>query len=674
MRAMTNPLLSNQSLPPFAAIEAAHVEPAVRELLDENRAAIAALLDAGADGWDSLVVPIERMHHRLARVWSPVSHLNGVMNSEALRAAYNACLPLLTAYHTELGQNERLCAAYQRVADREGAALAPEQRKVVENALRDFRLAGVSLPPERKQRFGAVMERLATAQAKFDENVLDATHAWSRHVTDGAELEGLPANAVERARAAATAGGKDGWLLSLDAPTYQAVLSHAVSEPLRRELYEAWVTRASDRGPHAGQWDNGPLMAEILALRHEAANLVGFANFAEYSLATKMARDPAEVLEFLLELARVSKPAAEREFAELERFAGRPLASWDVAFYSERMRKERLQVSEEALRPYFPLPRVLAGLFTVVHRLYGVRIVANPSVETYHPDVRFFDVLDRDDTPRGGFFLDLYARPKKRGGAWMDECVGRIRLAGTSALPIAYLVCNFSPPSGDQPSLLTHSEVLTLFHEFGHGLHHLLTRVDVPSVAGINGVPWDAVELPSQFMENFAWRDEVLPLVSAHVETGEALPHDLLARLQASRTFQAGMQTVRQLEFALFDFKLHAGYAPAAPRIAETLAEVREAVSVLRPPEFNRFPHSFQHVFSGGYAAGYYSYKWAEVLSADAFGAFEEHGVFDTATAHRFLTAILERGGSRDAMEAFVEFRGRKPEIEPLLRQMGLAA
>jgi oligopeptidase A len=672
---MTNPLLSDQPLPAFGAIEAEHVEPAVRGLLDENRAAIAALLDAGADGWDSLVVPIERMHHRLARAWSPVGHLNGVMNGEALRAAYNACLPLLTAYHTELGQNERLWAAYQRVADRSGASLAPEQRKVVENSLRDFRLAGVSLPPERKQRFGAVMERLAIAQAKFDENVLDATHAWSRHVTDSAELEGLPANAIERAREAATAAGQDGWLLSLDAPTYQAVLSHAVSEPLRREFYEAWVTRASDRGPHAGQWDNGPLMAEILALRHEAASLVGFANFAEYSLATKMARDPAEVIEFLLELARVGKPAAEREFAELERFAGRALASWDVAFFSERLRKERLQVSEEALRPYFPLPRVLAGLFTVVHRLYGVRIVANPSVETYHPDVRYFEVLDRDDTPRGGFFLDLYARPKKRGGAWMDECVGRIRLEGSTALPIAYLVCNFSPPSGNQPVLLTHYEVLTLFHEFGHGLHHMLTRVDVPSVAGINGVPWDAVELPSQFMENFAWRDEVLPLVSAHVETGEPLPHEMLARLQASRSFQAGMQTVRQLEFALFDFRLHAEYRPDQPqRIAETLAEVRDTVSVLRPPEFNRFPHSFQHVFSGGYAAGYYSYKWAEVLSADAFGAFEEHGVFDQGTARRFLASILERGGSRDAMEAFVEFRGRKPRIEPLLRQMGLAA
>jgi oligopeptidase A len=672
---MTNPLLTDALLPAFGAIRAEHVEPAIRQLLEENRAAIAALLASGADRWDTLVVPLERMHHRLGKAWSPVGHLNGVMNSDELRAAYNACLPLLTAYHTELGQNAELCAGYQGVADREGSALGAEQRKVVDNALRDFRLAGVSLPAERKQRFGEVMERLATVQAKFDENVLDATNAWSRHVTDERELDGLPANAVHRAREAAAAAGQDGWLLALDAPTYQAVLTHAASETLRREFYQAWVTRASDRGPHAGRWDNGPLMAEILALRHEAATLVGFANFAEYSLATKMARDPAEVTEFLLRLARVSRPAARRELEDLERFAGRPLSAWDIAYYSERLKNERLQVSEEALRPYFPLPRVLAGLFTVLGRLYGVRIVANATVETYHPDVRYFDVLDRDGTPRGGFFLDLYARPKKRGGAWMDECVGRIDLAGASALPIAYLVCNFSPPAGAQPSLLTHNEVLTLFHECGHGFHHLLTRVSVPSVAGINGVPWDAVELPSQFMENFAWRDEVLPLISAHVETGAPLPREMLARLQGSRTFQAGMQTVRQLEFALFDFRLHAEYAPGQPpRIAETLAEVRELVAVVRPPEFNRFPHSFQHVFSGGYAAGYYSYKWAEVLSADAFGAFEEHGVFDAATARRFLGAILERGGSRDAMDAFVEFRGRPPEIEPLLRQLGLAA
>ncbi len=519
------------------------------------------------------------------------------------------------------------------------------------------------------------MERLATVQAKFDENVLDATNAWSRHVSDEHEIDGLPANARQRARQAAAAAGQDGWLLSLDPPTYQAVMTHCANEALRREFYEAWVTRASDRGPHAGRWDNSPLMAEILALRHEAAQLVGFASFAEYSLATKMARDPAEVTGFLQRLAQVSRPAAEREFGELERFAGRELAAWDVAFWSERLKNERLQVSEEALRLYFPAPRVLAGLFAVISRLYAVRIVANPGVETYHPDVRYFEVLDRDGTPRGGFFLDLYARPKKRGGAWMDECVGRIQLGGSNALPVAYLVCNFAPPVGEQPSLLTHHDVLTLFHEFGHGFHHLLTRVNAPSVAGINGVPWDAVELPSQFMENFAWRDEVLPLISAHVETGEALPRAMLERLQASRTFQAGMQTVRQLEFALFDFRLHAEYVPGRPpRIAETLAEVRETVAVVRPPEFNRFPHSFQHVFSGGYAAGYYSYKWAEVLSADAFGAFEERGVFDRATARRFLHSVLERGGSRDAMEAFVEFRGRKPEIEPLLRQMGLAA
>jgi oligopeptidase A len=672
---MNNPLLTDAPLPAFGAIEASHAEPAIRQLLDENRREIAALLAAGADRWDTLVVPLERMHHRLARAWSPVGHLNGVMNSEELRVAYNACLPLLTAYHTEVGQNSQLCAAYQRVADREGPSLGQEQRKVVENALRDFRLAGVSLPEDRKQRFGAVMERLASAQSQFDENVLDATNAWSRHVADERELEGLPANAVRRAREAAVAAGRDGWLLSLDAPTYQAVLTHATSEPLRRDFYEAWVTRASDRGPHAGRWDNSSLMDEILALRHEAANLVGFASFAEYSLATKMARDPGEVLDFLQRMAKVSRPAAEREFAELERHAGRPLQAWDIAFHSERLKNERLQVSEEALRAYFPVPRVLAGLFTLVNRLYGVRMVANPSVEVYHPDVRYFDVLDRDGTPRGGLFLDLYARPKKRGGAWMDECVGRIRLAGTSSLPVAYLVCNFTPPVGGQPSQLTHYEVLTLFHEFGHGLHHLLTRVDCPSVAGINGVPWDAVELPSQFMENFAWRDEVLPLISAHVETGAPLPRDLLERLQASRTFQAGMQTVRQLEFALFDFRLHAEFVPGGEsRINATLAEVREAVAVVRPPEFNRFPHSFQHVFSGGYAAGYYSYKWAEVLSADAFGAFEEQGVFDAATAQRFLRAILERGGSRDAMEAFVEFRGRKPEVEPLLRHLGLAA
>ena len=671
---MDNPLLHDAPLPAFDAIRPEHVEPAVRSILDENRRRLDALLDAGATGWDGIVAPLERMQHRLARTWSPVGHLNGVANSDELRAAYNACLPLLSAYHTDLAQNERLFAAYERVAETEAARLRPDQRRLLENALRDFRLAGVGLDPARKQRFKELMEKLSSAQSKFDENVLDATNAWTRHVADANELTGLPEAVVARARDEAARQGKDGWLFTLDAPNYQAVLTHAEHRGLRQDLYTAWVTRASELG--ASQWDNSALMEEILALRHEAAQLVGHDDFAAYSLATKMAADPPEVLEFLRRLARLCKPAAQREFAELEAFAGQPLEAWDVAFYSERLKRERLAVSEEELRPYFPLPRVLEGLFAVAERLYGIRIRPRSDVAVYHPDVTYYDILGEDGVPRGGFFLDLYTRPKKRGGAWMDECVGRIALGETRALPVAYLVCNFTPPgTAGRPSLLTHYEVLTLFHEFGHGLHHMLTRVDFPSVAGINGVPWDAVELPSQFMENFAWRKEVLPLISGHVETGEPLPAEVLAKLQATRSFQAGMQSVRQLEFALFDFRIHAEYTPErGGRIAETLADVRAEVAVVRPPAFNRFPHSFQHIFSGGYAAGYYSYKWAEVLSADAFGAFEEAGVFDAVTARRFLHSILERGGSRDAMEAFVEFRGRKPELEPLLRQLGLAA
>lgn len=660
------------SLPKFSAVDPATIEAELRSLLDHNRATLEALLAAGNPGWQTLIVPLEAMYHRLGRLWSPVGHLNAVVNSDALRTAYNACLPLLTAWYTELGQNEQLYQAYKSVLENEGARLDAAQRKLLEKSLRDFELAGVALPTAAKQRFKELTEHLSTLTSRFDDNVLDATNAWSRHVTDSAELEGLPAGIIERARVAATEKGLESWLFSLDAPNYLAVMTHAVSEPLRREFYTGWVTRASDQT--AGQWDNSGLMEEILAVRQERARLVGFASYADYSLATKMADSVAEVDAFLQQLATLSRPAAQREFDELTRFAGRELNSWDVAFYSEKLKQQRLTLSEENLRPYFPLPRVLEGLFAVASRLYGIRIAERSDVDLYHPEARYFDILEQDGSRRGGFYLDLYARAKKRGGAWMDDCVGRTRLDSISTQPVAYLVCNFMPPVGTQPALLTHSEVVTLFHEFGHGLHHMLTRVDYPSIAGINGVAWDAVELPSQFMENFAWSEEVLPLLSAHVETGEPLPAADLKRLQASRTFQAGMQTVRQIEFALFDLRIHAGDVRTRDAIATTLARVRDAVAVVKPPAFNRFAHSFQHIFSGGYAAGYYSYKWAEVLAADAFSAFEEQGLFHTPTAHRFLTAILEKGGSQDAMDAFIEFRGRKPQIEPLLKQLGLAA
>ena len=672
---MTNPLLESHQLPPFSAIRPEHIEPAIRQVLDENRANLKALLDSNAATWASLVVPLEEMQHRLSRTWSPIGHMNGVVNSDELRAAYNACLPLLTAWHTDLAQNADLYRAYDSILANEGPRLNAAQRKLIENALRDFRLAGVALPEDRKQQFKALMEKLTTLQSKFDENVLDATNAWSRHVTKESELAGLPPGIVERARVAAQTAGKEGWLFSLDAPNYMAVMMHGENEALRREFYHGWVTRGSDQGLQPERWDNSQLMAQILDTRRELAALVGFPNYAEYSLATKMASSVTEVRDFLEQLAVKSKPVAQREYAELTAFAGRELNAWDVGFYAERQKQAKFSLSEEALRPYFPLPRVLAGMFTVAERLYGVRIVRREEFDTYHPDVQFYDILNADGSRRGGFFVDLYARAKKRGGAWMDECVGRKHLDAATTLPVAYLVCNFSPPVGTQPALLTHSEVVTMFHEFGHGLHHMLTRVDYPSIAGINGVAWDAVELPSQFMENFAWRPEVLPLISAHVETGEPLPQQELERLLGSRTYQAGMASVRQLEFALFDLRIHSEIEEGGvERVMQILEEVRSNVAVVRPPQFNRFAHAFQHIFSGGYAAGYYSYKWAEVLAADAFSAFEEQGIFNEAVSRRFLMSILEQGGSRDAMEAFVDFRGRKPEIEPLLKQLGLAA
>jgi oligopeptidase A len=674
-----NPLLNLDGLPPFSQIRPEHVEPAIDFLLADNRQRIEALLD-GLDTptWDTLVAPIEDWEDRLSRAWSPVGHLNAVMNNEALRSAYNACLPKLSDYATEMGQNERLYRAYKAVAE-SGEALDEGQRKVLENALRDFHLSGVDLPADKKARFKAISQELSQLTSKFEENLLDATNAWSKLVTDEAALAGMPESAKDLARQTAAQRDQEGWLLTLEFPSYYPVLTYAEDRGLRRELYEAYHTRASERGPHAGQFDNTGAMERILALRHELARLLGFANYAERSLAKKMARSTGDVVSFLEDLARRSRPQAEREMVELTAFARErdgldALEAWDVAYYSEKLREQRYAFSQEEVRPYFPATRVVPGLFAVAERLFGVTIREVDGIDVWHPDARFYEIRDGAGELRGQFYLDLYARPKKRGGAWMDDCMGRMRHGERLQTPVAYLICNFTPPVGAKPSLLTHDEVETLFHEFGHGLHHMLTRVDYPPIAGINGVAWDAVELPSQFLENWCWEREALDLIAGHYETGAPMPDDLYGRMKAAQTFQSAMQMVRQLEFALFDFRLHLGYDPAhGGRIYETLDAVRREVAAIRYPEFNRMPHGFSHIFAGGYAAGYYSYKWAEVLSADAFSLFEERGVFDPETGRSFREHILERGGSRDAMDLFVAFRGRGPRIDALLRHSGIA-
>ena len=671
---MSNPLLENTELPPFPELEPSHVLPAVRTALEENRRRLQELLADESPTADSLVIPLEEMSHRLSRLWSPVSHLHMVTANADWRQAYGEALPLLTEYATELTQNEILYRRFQDLAERLPADADPGLARLLEHALRDFRLAGVGLTEDDKRRFREIRQAMAKAATRFEQNLQDSTDAWSLHVEDEARLAGLPAGARQRARTAAEEAGLDGWKFNLDQPTYQAVLTHADDEDLRRTYYEAWMTRASDTGPHDPTHDNAPLIEEILALRHEAAALTGFDNYAEYSLASKMAPGVDEVLEFLSELAERSLPAAKDEVAAVEDFAGRTIRPWDLAYYSEKLKQERHAISDEELRRYLPAPKVIEGLFRLAGELYGLEIRTREGVPVWHDSVSYYEVRDADGTAVGGFYADLYARTGKRGGAWIDECVVRKGIGGEKAAPVGYLVCNFAPPHGEEPSLLTHSDVVTLFHEFGHMLHHLLTRVDYPSIAGINGVPWDAVELPSQFMENFAWHYEVLAHASGHVDTGEPLPADMFERLRGSRNFNAGLQMLRQLEFALFDFRLHAEYSPGrGSRAAEILEAVRERVTLVRPPAWNRFANGFAHIFAGGYAAGYYSYKWAEVLAADAFSAFEEAGIFDRGTAQSFRTSILEVGGSRDIMDAFVEFRGRGPSLEALLASSGIS-
>ena len=673
--AVNNPLLDLGELPAFGRIEASHARPALEKVLAENRARVEELTAQANPTFASLVAPVEELRYRLSRAWSQIAHLNAVANSPQMREAYNDCVPLLTEYSSELGQNAALQAAYLYVLKSEADTLDPPQRKVIENALRDFRLAGVDLPPAAKTRYREVAQRLAQLATKFSENVLDAGRAYSRSVSNSAELAGLPANTIDRAAADAREANQAGWLFKLDQPTYMTIMSSAESEQLRRDIYEAWITRASELGPSAGRFDNNAIIAEIMPLRHELAKLLGFGNYAEYALATRMAKNSKQVLAFLEDLARRCMPAAREEYMDLEEFAGRKLNAWDMAFYGERLQESRFKVSQEALRPYFPLPKVLSGLFALIHRLYGIRVRERADVGVWHPSVRYYDLIDKDDRLVAGFFLDPYSRSEKRAGAWMDECVVAKSLPSGTALPVAQLVCNFTAPAAATPSQLTHDEVITLFHEFGHGLHHMLTRVAYPSIAGINGVAWDAVELPSQFMENFVWRAEVLPLISAHVDSGEPLPVDMLQRLVGTRTFNAALDTLRQIELASFDFELHANFdVRLGANVAATLAAVRQRVAVAPAALFNRMPASFAHIFAGGYAAGYYSYKWAEVLAADAFEAFEEAGVFDASTATRFRDSILARGGSVDAMDAFVRFRGRQPDVRPLLKQTGIAA
>ena len=677
-----NPLLGLTGLPPFSKIQPAHVEPALDALLAECRASVARVLaENTAYTWANLVQPIEDVEDKLSRAWSPVGHMNSVLNSEALRAAYNACLPKLSEYGTEMGQNETLYQAYKQIADGpEYALLDTAQRKIIDNALRDFRLSGIALVPAQRERYKALMQELSSLQAKYEENLLDATNAWKLQITDRARLNGLPDSAIALAKQTAEREKLDGWLFNLEYPSYGPVLTYADDRALRCELYTAYVTRASDEGPHAGQWDNGPIMEQILALRHETAQLLGFNNYAERSIETKMAQNTDQVMQFLTDLAERSLPGARADLDEVRSFAreqhhAQELESWDIPYYSEKLRQHKYAISQEELRPYFPETRVVVGMFAVVNRLYGLQITEVQGIDTWHPDVRFYEIRDRVGQLRGCFYLDLYARPHKRGGAWMDDCIARRLTIGGVQTPVAYLTCNFSPPIGDDPAQFTHDEVITLFHEFGHGLHHMLTQVDYAGVSGISGVAWDAVELPSQFMENWCWEREALDLIAGHFQTGEPLPQQLYERMQAARNFQSAMQMVRQLEFSIFDFRIHRDYDPAkGGRIYETLDAVRQQVAVLRPPSFNRFPHSFSHIFAGGYAAGYYSYKWAEVLSADAFAAFEERGIFDRETGLRFLTSILERGGSREPMELFIDFRGREPTIDALLRHSGLAA
>lgn len=672
--------ISPTELPQFSQIQPSDIQAGIEQAIQKGKDAIETLLKQDQLSWDTLIAPLDEVDDALSRLWSPVSHMNSVVSNDALREAHDTCLPLLSEYGTWVGQHKGLFDAYVQIQkSSEFSNLTEAQQKVITNSVRDFQLSGVALENDKKQRYGEIKSRLSDLSSQFGNNVMDATLGWTKQVTSEQELSGLPDSAKAAAKQAAEDKELEGWLFTLDIPSYLPVMMYADNRQLREQLYQAYTTRASEMGPNGGKWDNGPIMDETLTLRHELANVMDFNNYAERSLATKMANSVEQVLTFLNDLAQRSRPHAETDLNEVRQFAkdqyqADDIQAWDLTYYSEKLKQQKYAISDEELRPYFPEARVVSGLFEVVKRLFGLHITERTDVDTWHKNVRFFEIFDADGELRGAFYLDLFARAKKRGGAWMDECqVKRIRQDGSMQMPVAYLTCNFNGPIGDKPALFTHDEVITLFHEFGHGIHHMLTQITAAGVSGINGVAWDAVELPSQFLENWCWQPEALNFISGHFESNEPLPASLLEKLLAARNYQSAMQMVRQLEFSLFDFIMHGEFDPAqGPQIQQVLDNIRQKVAVVQPPEFNRFQHSFGHIFAGGYAAGYYSYKWAEVLSSDAFSRFEEEGIFNRETGLDFLTNILEMGGSREPMALFTAFRGREPQVDALLRHSGI--
>lgn len=680
-----NPLLDIADLPDFPEIGAAHIEPALDEILKRNRELTGFLLKSNNTyTWDNLIEPLEKSENELERMWSPISHMNGVVNTPELRDAYNACLPKLSEYNTEMGQNKALFIALQQIQDNQCVlALDDAQCKSIEDSLKGFRLSGVNLDDEKKQRYGDISSELSTVSSHYSDNILDATNGWTKQLDDKSALKGLPDTAIEQAAAAASQRDVEGYMLTLEFPSYYAVMSYADNRALREEMYRAYSTRASDQGAanhdDMKKLDNSANMEKILKLRQEQAQLLGFDNYAELSLDTKMADSPNQVLDFLGELAEKSLPFAKQEYTELKQFGLdevgiEDMQAWDVTYLSEKLKQQRYSISDEDLKPYFPVDKVLAGLFELVRKLYGVSIKQNCSQRSWHDDVRFYEVYNATGDLKARFYLDLYARQNKRGGAWMADFCSRFKANNTLQTPVAFMTCNSAPPAGGKPALFTHDEVITLFHEFGHGLHHMMTRIEYLDISGISGVEWDAVELPSQFMENWCWQREALDMFAAHYATGERIPDELFDKMQAARHFQTAMGMVRQLEFSIFDMRLHMDTSiTSSAHIQTTLDAVRENVSVVTPPSFNRFQHGFSHIFAGGYAAGYYSYKWAEVLSADAFARFEEEGLFNQDVGKAFLNEILEVGGSRPAIESFKAFRGREPSVDALLKHSGLA-